>query len=148
MLLEKAWAKVKGTYGNVNMGGFAGNGLSAFLGCPVASYSTDSQDADLLFTAIKAANDLNYPMAAGTSGYDDSVLNSCGIWEAHDYTLIAAFELVTSSTTDYKMYMFRDPKGTTGYNGTWNENDYTSWTSAYRGQVPNSVDPIDSVSTN
>lgn len=86
-------------------------------------------------------------MTAGTANYDNTVLNACGIREGHDYSLIAAFELETSGTVDYKMYMLRDPFGNTAYNGSFNEND-AAWTSNYRGQVPNSVDPTDSVSTN
>ena len=147
MLLQKAWAKVKGTYDRSDLGGFGGNGLAAFVDCPVASYSTASQDADLIFTSLKSANDLNYIMTAGTANYDNTVLNACGIREGHDYSLIAAFELDTSGTVDYKMYMLRDPFGNTAYNGSFNEND-AAWTSNYRGQVPNSVDPTNSVSTN
>jgi hypothetical protein len=93
MLLQKAWAKVKGNYGVIDEGGFAGMGLAAFVDCPVSSYSTSGQDADLVFTSLKSANDLNYIMTAGTANYDDTVLNSCGIREGHDYSLIAAFEL-------------------------------------------------------
>ena len=45
------------------------------------------------------------------------------------------------------MYMLRDPFGNSAYSGSFNEND-VAWTSAYRTQVPNNVNPIDSVSTN
>ena len=39
MLLEKAWAKVKGTYTQAN-GGFVENGLRALIGCPIFGYRT------------------------------------------------------------------------------------------------------------
>ena len=145
MLLEKAWAKVKGTY-SMSDSGYKANGLKAVVGCPVASYSTSGQDADLLFTVIKDANALNYIMAAGTTGTTGE-LNSCGIPQNHGFSLLAGFELTTSGNTDYKMYMLRDPWGASTYNGSFNEND-VAWTSAYRGEVPNGVDPIDSVTTN
>ena len=37
MMLEKAWAKVKGTYTMAD-GGFVQNGLRSLVGCPVISY--------------------------------------------------------------------------------------------------------------
>lgn len=39
MLLEKAWAKVRGNYESAN-GGFVETGLRSLVGCPVISYST------------------------------------------------------------------------------------------------------------
>ena len=36
-IIEKAWAKVKGSYGNVD-GGFIENGIRALTGAPVFSY--------------------------------------------------------------------------------------------------------------
>jgi hypothetical protein len=39
MMLEKAWAKVKGTYTMAD-GGFVENGLRSLVGCPVFTYST------------------------------------------------------------------------------------------------------------
>lgn len=41
MLLEKAWAKIKGNYLMAN-GGFVENGLRALLGCPIYGYRTAS----------------------------------------------------------------------------------------------------------
>lgn len=39
MLLEKAWAKLKGNYESAD-GGFVENGLRSLIGCPVMSYRT------------------------------------------------------------------------------------------------------------
>ena len=52
MLLEKAWAKVKGTYEHAD-GGFVQNGLRALIGCPVYSYLTSNQNADTVFAVLK-----------------------------------------------------------------------------------------------
>lgn len=143
MLLEKAWAKVKGTYSMAD-GGWVQNGLRSLVGCPVISYSTEGQDADVIFETIKAANDLNYIMGAGTEGTTDTEMNSCGIATGHAYSLIATVELQTAGTTDHKLYMIRNPWGVSTYNGTWNQGDTTNWSSDYQSQVPHSVNPLTS----
>jgi hypothetical protein len=44
-LIEKAWAKIKGSYANTNVG-FVQNSLRALIGCPVVCYKTEDLDAD------------------------------------------------------------------------------------------------------
>jgi len=39
MILEKAWAKLKGTYEHAD-GGFIENGVRGLIGAPIFSYST------------------------------------------------------------------------------------------------------------
>lgn len=53
-------------------------------------------------------------MGAGTSGGADTTTNSCGIANGHAYSIIGAFTLTDSSTT-YKLFLMRNPWGTTGY---------------------------------
>lgn len=71
-LLEKGWAKVKGSYTHTD-GGWAQNGIRAFTGAPVFEYwvkdleETDTM-ADDLFELMKAANDLDYILGGGTDG--------------------------------------------------------------------------------
>lgn len=142
MLLEKAWAKVKGTY-TQGESGFLENGLRSLVGCPVYSYTTTNQDADTVHALIMNADSLNYIMGAATGSGSDTTYNSYGIALGHAYSLIAAFELKTGSTVDHKMYMVRNPWGTSTYNGTWKGDD-SAWTSAYKSQVPHSVDPTSS----
>lgn len=119
MLLEKAWAKVKGNYEMVD-GGFVENGLRSLVGCPVFSYSTAGLIADETFTVLAAANNSNYIMGADTRGGNDSTLNECGIPMGHAYSLISAFYLKTGSTIDHKVYMIRNPWGTTNFNQSLN----------------------------
>lgn len=68
-LLEKGWAKMKGSYTHTD-GGWAQNGIRAFTGAPVFEYwmseLTDTEDE--LFETMKAANDLDYILGAGTDG--------------------------------------------------------------------------------
>jgi hypothetical protein len=64
---------------------------------------------------MKAADDLNYLLAAGTFGSDTNK-NQCGIAAGHAYSIISVFELKTGDTVDHKMYMVRNPWGITYYN--------------------------------
>ena len=100
MLLEKAWAKMKGHYHLIE-GGFNENGLKALLGCPVLSYPTEGATASEVFAVMKTAESLNYLMSADTRGGSDTMLNECGVVMGHAYSVISAFELKTGSTVDH-----------------------------------------------
>ena len=115
MLLEKAWAKMKGHY-HLAAGGFNENALKALVGCPVITYATANQTADATFTLMKTADSLNYLLSADTRGGSDTMLNECGVVMGHAYTVKAVFELTTGATVDHKLYMIRNPWGKTYYN--------------------------------
>lgn len=143
MLLEKAWAKMKGNFEHIN-GGFIENGLQYLIGSPVFRYYTASENASTAFARIKQANALNYVLAAGTTGSGDTYMNSCGIAESHAYSIITTFELESGGTVDHYLYMVRNPWGISTYNGPWNQGDTANWTSNYISQVPFGVDPLTS----
>lgn len=69
-IMEKAFAKVKGTYAHAN-GGFVPNGLRSLLGSPIFdNVSEDQTSYSDVWTTMKAADDLNYILGAGTFGSD------------------------------------------------------------------------------
>lgn len=142
-LLEKAWAKMKGNYLHTD-GGWAQNGIRAFTGAPVFEYwvKDSTLNAASTFDLLKAANDVNYILGAGTDG-SDTDLNSCNIVAGHAFSMIAAFELKTGQTVDHKLVMLRNPWHSTDYNGKWKSSD-SAWTADYISQVPNSVNPTTS----
>lgn len=130
-LLEKGFAKIKGSYSIAN-GGFSVNGIRSLTGIPVFNYyMEDETDYTTTFATLKAANDLDYILTTGTYGSDTST-NACGIVAGHAYSLISVFELTdTSGNVEHNMYMLRNPWGITYYAGTWNYEDTDSWTSDY-----------------
>lgn len=135
-ILEKAWAKAKGTYAQTN-GGFVVNGLRAVTAAPVFTYSLASAGltADETFALLDAANDVDYPMGAGTSGTSDSTFNDCGIANAHAYSIIGTYTM-----DSYDMVLLRNPWGLSYYSGTWSKDD-GAWTDALVAQVPYGIDP-------
>jgi hypothetical protein len=74
-LLEKAWAKIKGNYITVD-GGFLVEGVRALTGVPAFSYDANSVGSSKTgaltvaqaYALLKAGEDANYIMAAGTDG--------------------------------------------------------------------------------
>ena len=77
---------------------------------------------------MKAADELDYLLGAGTDGADSDV-NECNIVAGHAYTMQAVFELKTGETVDHKLYMLRNPWGETYIDLKWNS--ATDWTEDY-----------------
>ena len=98
-MLEKAWAKVMGSYDMAD-GGFFENGLSALTGAPVFKHSSaeiENQNvADAAWSHIRDSLSRKYLVGASTSGNSNTKLNSCGTPESQVFNVFAAFELVTS----------------------------------------------------
>lgn len=91
-LMEKAFAKVKGSYAAAN-GGFVENGIRSITGAPVFTYYPEDHTAAEMFTMMNEANNLDYIMGAGTYGAD-TYTNDCGVVAGHAYSVIEAFELL------------------------------------------------------
>lgn len=127
-LMEKAFAKVKGSYAAAN-GGFVETGIRSLTGAPVFTYYDGYQTDDELFSLMKEGNELDYILGAGTLGDSDTYTNDCGVVAGHAYTIIEAFELLESdgSTVGAEVYMVRNPWGSTmKYDGLWSAGECTS----------------------
>ena len=60
-ILEKAWAKIKGSYSNSADPGYVQNGLRAITGIPVFTYATsDLVSEELLNQAYELLDSANY----------------------------------------------------------------------------------------
>ena len=70
-MVEKAWAKVKGSYFAAE-GGFIENGLRALSGVPVVKYETSEitskAEAHEFWKVLKDADSKGYYIGAGTRG--------------------------------------------------------------------------------
>lgn len=132
-ILEKAWAKVKGTYEQIN-GGPMQTGLKALTGAPVFSYSIFQKfgghminhlnrtayqaSSDLFFGTSKSLNseftlaDLKSLMtSAQTLGYPMGAFaadGGCGNTDfgGHSYSVLSVFEI-----SEIVFLMLRDPRG-------------------------------------
>jgi len=146
MILEKAFAKMKGSYAATD-GGYITEGMTTLTGCPVFHYNSSLITDAAAHAAVKAANDLNYILGAGTNGGQDTSTNTCGVANGHAYTIISAFFLYDTDGTTvlHKLYMVRNPWGVTYFTGTWRY-DSGLWTTAFKAQVPHGIDPSSAAS--
>ena len=80
-VLEKAWAKVRGNFVNVD-GGVVKNGLRLLTGVPVFTYAANTITTQTALTEafdrIKQADEANWIMAATTEGTEGEE-NECGL---------------------------------------------------------------------
>ena len=121
-ILEKAWAKMKGSYSNAD-GGFVHSGIRALVGCPVFGYKNALQTSyTTIWTFLKAADEINYILGSGTGGTSDQSVNECGIATGHAFSIISLFEM-----NGLQMMMLRNPWGFTKFSGDWSHS-YSNWT--------------------
>ncbi len=90
-ILEKAFAKWKGSYNAIGNGGNAGDVMSALTGKSTTSMSTAYDSSDAIFAAVKKAGDNKQPMAAGTHDDEKKYANT-GVYGDHSYSLLGAVE--------------------------------------------------------
>lgn len=144
MLIEKAFAKVKGNYLNL-ASGYLSNSVRALTGAPVANYLTNSTSNTLMWNLISSAKLNNYLVTVGTDGENDGQVNSCGVTMRHALTVLAAFQLKNTTTNAVitNLYMIRNPRAYTQYSKAWSNND-PNWTADMKAQVPFGIDPTTS----
>jgi hypothetical protein len=109
-ILEKAWAKVKGSYAASYEGGLMTNGIRALTGAPVFTYTLEEEDdtSQDFWDGLKAADDLDWLMGVYTVGW--RWRNDWELQNHHYYSLISVFELKNSTAeledfeTEYPYY--------------------------------------------
>jgi len=145
-VIEKAWAKVKGSY-FAAQGGRIENALRTLAGIPVENFRMSKirsqSQAHQFWKKLKDADDRGYYMGAGTSGGQNDN-NVCGIINMHAYTVIAIFKLDytnSTSTTPQKMIVARNPWGRSEYKLEWSGSDPRWNDEKLRAQVPLGIDP-------
>ncbi len=143
-ILEKAWAKVSGTY-DITSGGWMNEAVDFLTGAPSNSW-TNTDPSTINSIGVNAWNIVqpgmlaNYIMTTdvGGAGCDTSDDNAYHLPCGHAYTLLGAYAILdTSGNIAHRLLRIRNPWGVdAGYNGTWNDGDTVSWTAAAQAQVP------------
>ncbi|BFU22619.1 calpain family cysteine protease, putative [Entamoeba histolytica HM-1:IMSS-B] len=129
MLLEKAYAKVVGSYGEIE-GGIPFLALSDLTGMPVKRISTRETDVNRLFKKIADYDKKKYCMVANvpdTPGID--IEKEYGLVENHAYTLIGAYEV-----DGIKLLKIRNPWGCCEWKGKWRDDD-PAWTESMKKKL-------------
>lgn len=88
VILEKAWAKIAGTY-KAAEGGLWPNPVLAMTAAPVARYHHDKKSVHEVMQVMEMASDLGWPMGAGTGP-------NCvkyGLSRSHAYSVFKVFNM-------------------------------------------------------
>lgn len=122
-IVEKAWAKVAGTYFSADYG-LIKNGIRVLTGAPVFGYFLSPRDSVKQrledFDEIQKAGQRGYIVGVQTSGGSDSTRNKFGVANGHAFSVLAAFPLLSrEGTVEHRLYMIRDPWSMASFNGKW-----------------------------
>jgi hypothetical protein len=94
--LEKAWAKVNGSYeGTIT--GLPSDALKALTGAPVEFYGHDFYTDEELWAMIKEADERRYISLASSAGEEtlmqETQMKHVGLVTDHAYTIVSVYEI-------------------------------------------------------
>ena len=141
MLLEKAWAKIHGSYERI-IGGQAHLTFRDLTGAPSFEFETTDKDA---FERIMEGEKRDYAMAAGINPIDAvqaKKISDLGLITEHSYGLISAVKIKDKKGKNVDLVLLRNPWGNFEWNGDWGDNS-DCWTPALKKQLNLSEDPDD-----
>ena len=122
-LIEKAWAKINGSYIRIGTGGFSNEAFDVLTEAYTEHISIPrdfDKIKDELWRKLDQAIKRNYVVCLGT--YGDDNLEEKGLVSGHAYTLINIYIVKTKSGIE-KVVKLRNPYGDEEYNGRWGDND-------------------------
>jgi calpain-15 len=125
LILEKAWAKVHGSYERIEAG-FAENVLRDLTGAPSEVVHNDDEE---LFVKIKEGEKRGYLMAAsaGSTNASKELLENLGLIGNHSYGILDVRETLNEFEEEIKLIRLRNPWGDFEWNGDWSD-DSDLWT--------------------
>ena len=126
-LLEKAWAKINGSYAKISAGGLPNEVFDICSEAYSEYVLIKNQNKSQLWNKIIEGEKKNYVMTAGTTkNLNGFKLEKIGLTPGHAYALLQALEIDTGSGVE-KVVKLRNPWGNFEYSGNWS--DYSSkWT--------------------
>jgi hypothetical protein len=133
MLLEKAWAKVCGSFEAAEMG-TADEAFNNIDGTPTQNFiinqiEKQGQEA-FLWKTLQEADAKNYPISCQVDSNvrcNNETLNRFGLCDFHSYTVLRcmAVKLTPNSSTVRYMLQLRNPWGKKEWKGPWSDHSDT-----------------------
>lgn len=119
-LLEKAWAKLHGTYARTE-GGLPCFAASHIMGVPAESFHHDaeSENPEAFYNMLKQADRRNFTMMAASHGQGEN-RNEEGVISGHAYSLISIHEVKSEGQT-VRLLRLRNPWGSGEWQGDWSD---------------------------
>ena len=131
-ILEKAWAKLHGTYARTE------GGLPSFAACHIMGVPSESHNHDEIknneefFSMLEQCDKRNYTMMAASMGEGENQ-NADGVISGHAYSLISIHEFKHQGK-EVKLLKLRNPWGSGEWQGDWSDKSQL-WTPALKKQV-------------
>ena len=118
LLLEKAWAKLNGSYSNIVLGE-VGDPLKALTGYSVQFYEIEHIPPSDLWDKIKTSDELNFISCTGTK--NEEFVEKFGLVKGHAYSLVSAKEKFHDGRLIKLLKLF-NPWGRMEWTGNWSDN--------------------------
>lgn len=142
MILEKAWAKVFGSYQRIEAG-TTGEALHPLTGCPAQFLIHDERpNKDRLWKVIQDADKRNFVMCTAVASQAEEMsklsqkdMSGVGLVDAHAYSLIGATEITKDNGKTVRLVKCRNPWGKKEWTGDWSDNSEL-WTEHCKRQIP------------
>lgn len=132
-ILEKAWAKLHGSY-ELTEGGLPTMAASHLCGVP--SYDVEhkdvAEDIDNFWAKLQAADSHNFTIMSASHGQGEEE-SELGIISGHAYSLISV-HIIESDDTEVRLIKMRNPWGSGEWKGDWCDSS-DLWTDELRDEV-------------
>ena len=125
--LEKAWAKINGSYAKIGCGGSPTEVFDILTEALSEQVSINPYYKDYIWETMYDSEKKGYIMTAGTSSDIYNLnLDGVGLSAGHAYTVLGVMEIETADGIE-KVVRLRNPYGNGEFNGDWS--DYSKkWT--------------------
>ena len=133
-LLEKAWAKLHGSYARME-GGLPSHAATHLAGVPAESYLHDdleSSEHEGFFEQLESADKRRFIMMAASRDSGESA-GKDGVVTGHAYSLISIHRLEHEGS-EIKLFKLRNPWGSGEWTGDWSDNS-EKWTDELKEKV-------------
>ena len=137
-LLEKAWAKVNGSYANI-IGGYPSEALEFLTGFSSLSYDTENKDsADLNEYKVEIVNNLQLAdkktsiISCSTTSKTD--VSGVGLIKGYTYNMLDFYQIEKSDGNKVYLFKLRNPWSKGEWNGDWSDKS-SLWDDKTKNQV-------------
>ena len=132
MILEKAWAKVNGSYSN-SISGWPVDVFRTFTGFCCEDLNHNEETDERIWNIIKKVKDNNGIICSSTK--NEGELNEVGLISGYTYTVLNVEEIEDDKHRKLCLLKIRNDLGKSDWNGDWSEKS-VYWNDYIRKQIP------------
>ena len=137
MLLEKAWAKIHGSYLSIRAG-WISEALNTFTGAPYeAIENVNKEEHPGLFDLLDKYEKKHYAIGCGLTADDvegETTDDSLGLVYSHAYSILGGAKVTDKYGNKVNLIKLRNPWGELDWKGAWSDED-SNWTPELKKQL-------------